>query len=64
VLIRAADVSRDDLEDDAVIDRFSCGIVEAGKIDVSDLDLAGPQIDDATIGRHLEAPFLSNSMAS
>jgi hypothetical protein len=47
-----------------VIDRFSCGIVEAGKIDVSDLDLAGPQIDDATIGRHLEAPFLSNSMAS
>jgi hypothetical protein len=63
VLVRAADVCRDDLEYDPVIDRFSCGIAEAGKIDVSDLDLAGPQIDDATIGRHLEAPFLSSHMA-
>src|SRR5258706_175519 len=64
VLVRAADVCRDDLEYDPVIDRFSCGIAEARKIDVSDFDLAGPQVDDATIGRHLEPPFLSSHMAS
>src|SRR5260370_4015206 len=57
VLVRTADVRRHDLEYDAVSDRFPCRIAEGGKVDVPNLDLARSEIDDATIGRHLESPL-------
>jgi hypothetical protein len=53
MLVRAADVRRDDLEYDSVIDRLSRRIRESGIIDVLHRDFAWSKIDDATIGRHL-----------
>jgi hypothetical protein len=64
VLVGSADVRRDDLEYDAVNDRFPCRIAEGWKVDVSNLDLARSEIDNATIGGHLEAPFPSSRIAS
>jgi hypothetical protein len=51
VLIRAADVGRDDLEDDAVLDLLAGGIGKFGVVDVLDLDLAGAEIDETAIAR-------------
>ncbi len=53
VLVRAADVRGDDLEDDAVFDLLLAGgIEEFGKIDGLDFDLAGLDVSDAAIGCH------------
>jgi hypothetical protein len=49
VLVGAADIRRDDLEDDAVVDRLSGGIAEGWKIDVLHLDGARLEINYATI---------------
>jgi hypothetical protein len=58
VLVGAADIRRDHLENDAVIDRLSCGIAEGRKVDLLNLDTAGFEVDYATIGigSHLQSP--------
>src|SRR6202011_999257 len=59
VLVGAADIRRDDLENDAVIDRLSCRIAEGRKVDVLNFDAAGLEINHAAIGvgRHLQSPL-------
>jgi hypothetical protein len=52
VLVGAADIRRDHLEYDAVIDRLSRRVDEFWIIDGLDLDLSGTKIDDTAIGRH------------
>ena len=53
VLIRAADVRRDDLENDPVLGLFLIRRVdELGEIDRLDLHFAGFDVGDAAIGRH------------
>src|SRR6202011_4982376 len=59
VLVGAANIRRDDLEDDAVVDRLSRRIAESRKVDLLNFDAAGFEIDHATIGigRHLQSPL-------
>ena len=52
VLVRAADVGGDDLQDDAVIDVPAVGRLHPGIVDGLHFDLAGPEIDDAAIAGH------------
>jgi len=58
VLVGAADIRRDDLEDDAVVDGLSCWITEGWKIDLLNFNAAGLEVNHATIGigRHLQSP--------
>jgi hypothetical protein len=63
VLVGAADVGRDNLENDPVIDWLSCRITKFWKVDGLYLDFAWAKIDDATIRRHLQAPLLSSGTA-
>ncbi len=52
VLVGAADVGRDDLEDRRVVNPFALGIGQFGVLDFVHLDLARPQINDSTILCH------------
>jgi hypothetical protein len=58
VLVGAADIRRDDLEHDAVVDGLSCRIAEGWKVDLLNFDAAGFEVNHATIGigRHLQSP--------
>ena len=53
VLVGAADIRGDDLENDAVIDRLSCWIAEGRKVDLLNFDASGFEVNHATIGSHL-----------
>jgi hypothetical protein len=52
-LVGTANIRCNDLEDDPVIDRFSCWISEGRKIYMPNFDPSGFEINDTTIGRHL-----------
>jgi hypothetical protein len=52
VLVRAADVGGDDLEDDTVIDVPAVGRPHLRKVDGLHFHLAGTQIDNAAIAGH------------
>jgi hypothetical protein len=52
VLIGAADVGGDDLQDDTVIDFLSCRIFEFGVVDRLNFDMIWTEKDDSAIGRH------------
>src|SRR5205814_6205720 len=57
VLVGAADVGGDDLEQHAVLDFFlACRVVELGEVDGLDLHFAGLDVGDATIGRRHDGP--------
>jgi hypothetical protein len=49
VLVGTADIRGYNFEDDAVIDRLSRWITEAGKVDVLDFDAAGFEVNYAAI---------------
>jgi hypothetical protein len=53
VLVGAADIRRYDLENDAVVDRLSRRIEQRRKVDLLSFDVAGFEVNHATIGRHL-----------
>src|SRR3981081_1166845 len=57
VLIGATDIRRYDLENDAVVDGFSCWIAEGRKVDLLNFDAAGFEVNHPTIGigRHLQS---------
>ncbi len=52
VLIGAADVGGDHLQDDRMLDLLAVGILHLGVVDVLHLDLAGAEINDAAIPGH------------
>ena len=52
VLIGAADVGGNDLQDDTVIDLLSCRIFEFGVVDRLNFDMIWTEKDDSAIGRH------------
>jgi hypothetical protein len=54
MLVGAADIGRDDLEDDAMFDPSSVWGFQFRVIDVPDLDLARLQIDDASVFAHVD----------
>jgi hypothetical protein len=56
MLVRAANVCRYDLENDAMVYHFACWIAERRKVDLLNFDSAGFDVNYATIGRHLESP--------
>src|SRR5258705_10639178 len=58
VLVRAANVRRYHLEDNAMFDRLSSWITKGRKVDLLNLDLAGFEVNHATIGigGHLQCP--------
>jgi hypothetical protein len=58
VLVRAANVRRYHLEDNAMFDRLSSWITKGRKVDLLNLDLAGFEVNHATIGigGHLQSP--------
>jgi hypothetical protein len=56
VLVGAADVCRDHLEYYAMVYRLSCRIDKFRIVDGLNRDFTWSKIDDATIGRHAQAP--------
>jgi len=46
MLVGAADVRRDHLRYDAMIDLFFCRVTKPGKVDLLDLDFTQSKIDD------------------
>jgi hypothetical protein len=60
VLVGAADIRGDDLENDAMIDRLSRRIAEGWKVDLLNFDAARFKVDNAAIGigRHLQSPLV------
>jgi hypothetical protein len=61
VLVGAADIGRDDLEDDAVINRLSRWIAERRKVDLLNFDAAWFEVDNTAVGvgSHLQSPQVS-----
>src|SRR6202043_2939020 len=59
VLVGAADIRRDDLENDAVIDRLSCRVAEGRKVDLLNFDAARFEVNNAAVGvgSHLRSPL-------
>ena len=58
VLIGAADVGGDDLQDDTVIDLLSGRIFEFGVVDRLHFDMIWTEKDDSAIGRHKNSLFV------
>jgi len=52
VLVRAADIRRDDLQNRAVLDRFALWILHFGIINGLNLNLAWSKEDNSAIARH------------
>ena len=52
VLIGAADVGGDDLQNDTMIDLLSSRVFELGVVDRLNFDMIGTEKDDSAIGRH------------
>jgi hypothetical protein len=63
MLIGAADVRRDHLEYDTVVDRLSCWITKFRIVDGLHLDPAGAKINNAAIGRHPRASSIPRSVS-
>jgi hypothetical protein len=63
VLVGAADVRRDHLEYDAVIDRLSRRVDKFWIIDGLNLDLAGTNVDHTAIGRHPRGSSIPRSVS-
>jgi hypothetical protein len=58
VLVGAADIGRDELENDAVVNRLSRWIAEGRKVDLLNFDAAWFEVDNAAVevGSHLQSP--------
>jgi hypothetical protein len=59
MLVGAADIRRYDFENDTVVDRLSGWIAKGRKVDVLNFDVAGFDVDHASvgIGGHLQSPL-------
>jgi len=66
VLIGAADIRGDDLENDAVIDGLSRRIAEGWKVDLLNFDVAGFEVNHAAvgIGGHLNLLWVHSGLSS
>jgi hypothetical protein len=53
VLVGSADIGRNDLQDNAMLDLTALRVLELGIGNILDLDFSWPGVDDATITGHL-----------
>jgi hypothetical protein len=58
VLIRAADICADDLQNHTVLDGLPLWILKLGIVDRLNLDLPGSEKNNAAIARHRHTPDL------